>query len=144
MSVNAQRGTDATLLAPDRVTATAARTASVDTQGAAYATVRVHVSTTQTTAGTSPTISFATGDAVSAVTTAVADFTMATLTAASGIATIHLDKRKKPHRYIKLTVTPATSAAVDAVCMSAMSTLTRKSAEPSSTTGLADNYAVVI
>lgn len=116
----AQLGTDSVLLTP-LAAATTERTASLDCQGANYATIRVQIGVEVNTNSTNVAIQLAEGDDTNTYTTFNAAANRTVDNAAATIATTHvdLDGRK---RYLKLTMTPDTTTN-GAVVSSASATL---------------------
>jgi len=143
MGINAQRGTDAILIAPSTNLDTAEKTANVDTRGANYASIRVMFASEINTNNTGPTISVLSSDdtVVTNFATITADRSTEDLTAAR-VVTYHVDKRNSPKRYIRLVVTPATTTNDD-LAFCALSTLTRQGEAPSAASGMADAAVIV-
>ena len=129
--------TDSLLLEPQAMTNSATVTANFDTLGAAYATIRVALSTELNTNAVGPTLSLLQSDDTVATNfaTVVADRTGEDLTAGKEI-TYGVDMRGKK-RYLRLSVSTAT-ATNDNVTVSAIGTLSRQGEEPAGTTGAGD------
>ena len=143
MGINAQRGTDAILIAPSTSLATATNAATLDTRGADYATIRVAFASEITTNAVGPTISLLSNDTtvVTNFATIVADRSAEDITAAK-VVTYHVDKRSSPKRYLRLSVTPGTTTN-DTAAFCAISTLTRQKEAPAALTNLADAAVIV-
>lgn len=90
--------------------ATTARTATIDMQGASYATVRVSLGAEANTDSTNVAISFAEGDTtvVTDAATWDANFNRTVDNTSGVVATSHIDLRGRK-RYILVTVTPDTT-----------------------------------
>lgn len=140
----AKRGVDQLLLSMKSVTTTAS--AAQDCIGARYATVRIVVGTRLVTNPAACTISLLESDdtVVSNYATIVAD-------RAEVLASVHHEVRyevdlRSRKRFLKLIVTPGTTASNDAVVLVALATLTRNESDPSAAAGLVatTNDAVVV
>lgn len=116
----AQLGTDSVLLTP-LAAATTERTASLDCQGANYATIRVQIGVEVNTNSTNVAIQLAEGDDTNTYTTFNAAANRTVDNAAATIATTHVDLEGRK-RYLKLTMTPDTTTN-GAVVSSASATL---------------------
>lgn len=136
----AQLGTDSVLLTP-LAAATTARTASLDCQGANYATIRVQIGVEANTNSTNVAITLGeTDDTNSAYTTFNAAANRTVDNTAATIATTHIDLEGRK-RYLKLTMTPDTTTN-GAVVSSASATL-YKNLITDSATMLGPDVAIV-
>ena len=132
--IKPQLGTDSVVLEATASAGTdqGTTTASLDTIGADYATLRVAFSEEINTNAVGPTILVQHGDGTT--------FTTLSTRAAEDLSdpkviTYHVDMRGK-HRYLKMLVTPAT-ASNDNITVSAIGTLYRQVEGPGATTDMA-------
>ena len=139
--IQQQRGKDSVLFAS--TSATAVSSATFDTTGADYATIRIAFSSEVNTDAIGPLISLA-DSATSGGTyvTVVADRTTEDLTAARAL-TYHVDMHGK-QKFLKLTITPETVATQDKFVVSAIGTLSRQIEGPAATTDMADAAVIVV
>lgn len=103
----AQLGTDSVLFTPTAA-ATTARTASLDCQGATYATIRVMLGVELNTNSTNVALSLSEGDDTNTYTTFNATANRTVDNTAATIATTHVDLEGRK-RYLKITATPDTT-----------------------------------
>ena len=103
----AQLGTDSVLLTP-LAAATTERTASLDCQGANYATIRVQIGVEANTNSTNVALTLAEGDTTNSYATFNAAANRTVDNTAATIATTHVDLEGRK-RYLKLTMTPDTT-----------------------------------
>lgn len=96
------------LLAPVTA-ATTARTAALDCRGADYATILVTLGAEANTNSTNVTLQLAEGDTTSSFATFNASFNQVIDNTAAVVAAYHVDLKGRK-RYLRLTVTPDTSA----------------------------------
>lgn len=96
------------LLAPVTA-ATTARTAALDCRGADYATILVTLGAEANTNSTNVTLQLAEGDTTNSFATFNADFNRVIDNTAAVVAAYHVDLKGRK-RYLRLTVTPDTSA----------------------------------
>ena len=116
-----QLGTDSTLLG-GVAAATTARTASLDTLGADYATIRINVGVRPTTNVAAVSVSMSESDDNTTFVTFNSSFTRSIDNSAAAIVTNHIDLEGRK-RYLKLTVTPHTHTANGPIITSADATL---------------------
>ena len=127
--------TDSLLIAPQAMTNSATVTASIDTQGANYATIRVALASEINTNAVGPTLSLLHSDDATTYVTTVADRTAEAIVAAKEV-TYGIDLRGKK-RYLKLSVTTATTTNDD-VTLAAIATLSCLEQRPNGTTDAGD------
>ncbi len=142
--INAQRGVDAVMLAPQAYGGgDAAITANLDTNGHQYATIRLTFASEVNTDAIGPTISVLESDdtVVTIFTTVVADRTAEDLTAARAL-TYHIDLRGR-RRFLRLSVLAATHTTNDDIVVGAESTLTRMREAPNAASAMADAAVIV-
>jgi hypothetical protein len=108
MAKNSQAIDYSILLAPVTA-ATAARTAALDCRGADYATILVTLGAEANTNSTNVTLQLAEGDTTSSFATFNSNFNRVIDNTASAVAAYHVDLKGRK-RYLRLTVTPDTSA----------------------------------
>jgi len=144
MGINAQRGTDAILIAPSTSLHTQEKTARLDTRGASYASIRIAFASEVNTNATGPAISLLSNDTtvVSNFATITADRAAEDITAAK-VVTYHVDRRASPKRYLRLVVTPGTGSTNNNASFAAISSLTRQKEAPSAASGMADAAVIV-
>jgi hypothetical protein len=140
--INAQRGTDAILLAPQAMTNSATVTANLDTIGANYASIRIPLASEINDNAVGPTLSLLQSDdtVVTNFATITANRTAEDIAAAK-VVTYHVDLRGRK-RYLRLSVSTGTTTNDDAT-IAAVSTLTRQTEEPSSASEMADAAVIV-
>lgn len=117
----AQQALDYTIMLAPVTAATAARTASVDTRGADYATILVTLGAEANTNSTNVTLQLAESDTNGSFATFNSNFNRVIDNTASVVVAYHVNLQGRK-RYLQLTVTPDTSAN-GAVIGSAMSVL---------------------
>ena len=103
----AQLGTDSVLLTP-LAAATTARTASLDTAGANYATIRVQIGVEVNTNSTNVALELSEGDTTNSYATFNAAANRTVDNTAATIATTHIDLEGRK-RYLKVSMTPDTT-----------------------------------
>lgn len=103
----AQLGTDSVLLTP-LAAATTARTASLDTAGANYATIRVQIGVELNTNSTNVALELSEGDTTNSYATFNAAANRTVDNTAATIATTHIDLEGRK-RYLKVSMTPDTT-----------------------------------
>lgn len=135
----AQLGTDSVLFTPTAA-ATTARTASLDTAGATYATIRVQLGVEVNTNSTNVAISLAEGDDTNTYTTFNAAANRTVDNTAATIATTHIDLEGRK-RYLKITVTPDTTT--NGAVTVAMNATLYKNVISAATTMLGPDVAIV-
>ena len=108
MAKNSQAIDYSILLAPVTA-ATAARTAALDCRGADYATILVTLGAEANTNSTNVTLQLAEGDTTNSFATFNSNFNRVIDNTASVVAAYHVDLKGRK-RYLRLTVTPDTSA----------------------------------
>ena len=142
--INAQRGVDAVMMAPQAYGGgDSAITANLDTNGHQYATIRLTFASEVNTNAVGPTISVLESDdtVVTNFTTIVADRSDEDLTAARAL-TYHIDMRGK-RRFLRLSVLTGTQTTNDDIVFGAESTLTRMREAPNATSAMADAAVIV-
>jgi len=134
--IQAERGKDTLMLAPQAMTNSATVTANFDTKGSGHATIRIPFAAELNTNAVGPTISLSESDDTVATNfaTVVANRTAEDLTSAKEVRyEVDLKGRK---RYLRLSVTTATTTN-DNVTLAAIGTLSQNAADPESTSDMA-------
>jgi len=148
--IHAQTGIDTVLVAPIAAAAvgtTAVRTATWDlvrVDGRSdYAEIRMSFGSESNTNATGPTIALTESDDLTTYNTFHAGFARAAEDLTSAKEVRYLIDCKSRKRYLKLTITPATTAASDAIQVTAIGTLYRNGVQPGSTTDMGDDVVVI-
>ena len=138
----AQLGTDSVLLAPITAATTARTSSNLDLAGVNYATIRLVVSAEASTDSTNVTMSLEESDSTdaSAFATFNATFNRTVDNTAGTVATSHIDAEGRK-RYIRVLVTPDTTASTGAI-ISAVQATTYKDVVSESTTMLGPNVRI--
>jgi len=142
MTVSAQKLIDTVLLRPQLVTDGATVTANLDCAGAAWASVRVNLSTEETTHANASTVSLLESDdtVVTNFATITADQSVNLETGQEVRYEVDLLGRK---RYLRLSYTAGTGTGND-ITVGSIGSLSRNVVAPASTTAMGDDIVVIV
>lgn len=141
--ITAQNAKDTLLLAPQALTNSATASATYDLLGMDYATIRVGLASAINTNAVGPTISVQTAETSNATNfaTVVANRTAEDITSAKEVL-YHIDT-KTSKRFLKLSVTTATTTNDNVTC-SAIVTASRLASDPASTSDMVASGSVAV
>ncbi len=141
--IEATKGKDSLLIAPQAMTNSATVTANLDTLGADFATIRIGFASEINTNAVGPTLSLLTSDdtEVTNFATITADRSAEAIVSAKPVV-YHVDMLTHK-RYLRLSVTTATTTN-DNVTFGAIASLTRTGEKPASTADMVASGGVVV
>lgn len=141
--IHAQNAKLDLLLAPDTASATAVRTANIDTLGVDYASIIVNLSSEKNTDATGVAISLLEADDTEATSFATfnSSFQSTIDLATAKDVLYHVDTRSRK-RYLRLSLTPDTTTNGN-ISASASALLTRQGEAPASTTDMGATIVVI-